>query len=198
MSAFQHYALAPATLTAKIPDATSFVTASMLPLVMATAAAGLFESVYIGLLVPSAAGTPDPVAKEKAILIWSGSSSVGSCAVQLAAACGITVISTASEKNFGLVKELGADFVFDHTRADVMKDIVAAAKGKTMVGAFDAYSSADSLTKCADFLHRFGGGYLNAVIPTNIEAAKVPKDVKCGVGTLFPSVLHEIESATVY
>ncbi|KAF2648738.1 oxidoreductase [Lophiostoma macrostomum CBS 122681] len=176
MTAFQNYALAPATLAAKIPDETSFITASMFPLALATASAGLFQSTYIGLPVPGAADTPDLAAKAKVILIWSGASSVGSCAVQLAAACGLTVLATASVKNKGRVEELGADIVFDHSKADVVKDIIAAAEGKMVVGAFDAYSSAASLTHCADVLHHFGGGYINAVTPRFVEAATIPED----------------------
>ena len=48
------------------------------------------------------------------ILISGGASSVGQYAVQFAKLSGLYVVATASERNFSLVRSLGADVVIDY------------------------------------------------------------------------------------
>ena len=67
--------------------------------------------------------------------MWGGSTSVGSNAIQLAAAAGYEVITTASPRNFDYVKSLGAAQVFDYNSPSVMPDIIAAFAGRTLAGA---------------------------------------------------------------
>jgi len=55
--------------------------------------------------------------------VWSGASSVGQFAVQLAKLAGLTVVATASPKNHELLKSLGATHVFDYRDPDVVKKI---------------------------------------------------------------------------
>lgn len=64
-----------------------------------------------------------------------GATSVGSNAIQLAAAVGYEVITTASPRNSNYVKKLGASQVFDHNDKTVVEDIIEAFKGKTIAGA---------------------------------------------------------------
>lgn len=47
------------------------------------------------------------------LFVYGGSSSVGQYAIQLAKLSGYKVITTASKRNHVLVKNLGADLVFD-------------------------------------------------------------------------------------
>jgi NADPH:quinone reductase-like Zn-dependent oxidoreductase len=67
-------------------------------------------------------------------LVWGRSSSVGATTIQLAAAVGIKVATTASSKNFQFFKSLGATHVFDHTKSGVIDDIVKRLKGKYFAG----------------------------------------------------------------
>lgn len=125
---------------------------------------GLFEPAHIGLDPPTVAlaGKNKQKNKDKAILIWGGSSTVGGCAVQLCAAVGLTVLAIASSKNHQYVTELGADYVFDHADENIVKHLIDAAKGKKVVGAYDAISNEETAQKSAEFLHAFGGGTLFA------------------------------------
>ena len=94
----------------------------MLPLAVSTAACGLFQADQLSLAHPSA--KPEPAGRT--LLVWGGSSSVGSNAIQLAVAAGYEVIATASPRNFGYVTNLGASRVFDYNSPEVVADIVAA------------------------------------------------------------------------
>jgi len=60
------------------------------------------------------------------ILIWGGASSVGQYAIQFAKLGGFHIITTASPKNFDLVRGLGADEVFDYRDENVVEKIRAA------------------------------------------------------------------------
>ncbi|KAI0290826.1 hypothetical protein BC826DRAFT_1025506 [Russula brevipes] len=62
---------------------------------------------------------------QRTILIWGGASSVGQYAVQFAKFGGLRVLTTASPKNFDLVKGLGADEVFDYRDEKVVEKIRA-------------------------------------------------------------------------
>ncbi|OKL58420.1 oxidoreductase, Zinc-binding alcohol dehydrogenase [Talaromyces atroroseus] len=131
--AFQEYVVLREDLTSLIPDNLEYEQASVIPLGLATAAAGLFQADQLALDLPTAPARPP---KGETVLIWSGASSVGSNAVQLAVAAGYEVISTSSPKNFDYVKKLGASQVFDYNSPSVVADIVAAFNGKKSAGAY--------------------------------------------------------------
>lgn len=78
---------------------------------VSVATKALFHKDYLSLGLPSA--SPEP--KQETVLIWGGSTSVGSNAIQLAAAAGYEVITTASPHRFEYVKGLGAAQAFDCT-----------------------------------------------------------------------------------
>ncbi|MFW5974333.1 MAG: NADPH:quinone reductase [Natrialbaceae archaeon] len=63
-------------------------------------------------------------------LIHGGSGGVGHAAVQLAAAAGAQVITTASPAYHGRLAELGADVVFDYRREDLASAVVEAADAR--------------------------------------------------------------------
>ncbi len=130
-SAFQEYTVILAHMAAPIPDSMPYENAAVLPLTLSTAACGLFQKDHLALQYPSAAAKPTG----KTLLIWGGSTSVGSNAIQLAVAAGYEVITTASPRNFNYVKKLGASQVFDYHSKTVVADIIAALKGKTIAGA---------------------------------------------------------------
>jgi NADPH:quinone reductase-like Zn-dependent oxidoreductase len=128
---FQRYAVVLERLASPIPDSMSFEDASVLPLALSTAACGLFQKDHLGLRHPSAS----PTATGETVLVWGGSSSAGSNAIQLAVAGGYEVITTASPHNFAYVKGLGASEVFDYNSPTVIADIVAAFSGRRVAGA---------------------------------------------------------------
>jgi len=61
-------------------------------------------------------------------LIHGGSGGVGHAAVQLAAAAGAQVITTASPQYHDQLRELGADVVFDYSRDDLPEAVVEAVR----------------------------------------------------------------------
>jgi NADPH:quinone reductase-like Zn-dependent oxidoreductase len=147
----------------------------VLPLALATAAAGLYQPEYLGLTPPKVNGVElnKDGGKEKAILIWGGSSSVGSCCIQLCVASGLAVFTTASSKNHEYVKDLGAHYVFDHHAEDIVKQLIDAAADKTVVGVYDAISSRETAMKCAEFLHAAGGGMLFATRASEFASEEI-------------------------
>jgi len=129
--AFQDYAVVLAHMAAPIPDAMAFEDAAVLPLGLSTAACGLFQKNFLAMNAPSAAPAP----AGKTLLVWGGSTSVGSNAIQLAVAAGYEVVATASPRNFDYAKRLGAREAFDYRSKTVISDIVSALKGCEIAGA---------------------------------------------------------------
>jgi len=63
--------------------------------------------------------------KGQKVFIQAGSGGVGTVAIQLAKHFGATVAATASEKSFGMLKDLGADVLIDYKKQDfetILKD----------------------------------------------------------------------------
>ncbi|EGD74042.1 zinc-binding oxidoreductase CipB, variant [Salpingoeca rosetta] len=133
---FAQYCKCPEELVLHVPEGMPFDKACTLPVGMLTAGLGLFHSMKLPL--PSkASGLED-----KWLLVWGASSVVGLFCVQLAKACGLKVVATASKRNFELVKTYGADAVFDYHSASVIDDIKAACND-TLTLAFDAVGKVD-------------------------------------------------------
>jgi NADPH:quinone reductase-like Zn-dependent oxidoreductase len=76
----------------------------------------LFAKSTLGLYWPTVPASPLPASEQgKKILIWGGSSAMGSLSISHAKLAGYTVISTSSPHNFDLLKASGADYIFDHS-----------------------------------------------------------------------------------
>jgi NADPH:quinone reductase-like Zn-dependent oxidoreductase len=145
---FQDYVMLRPDMVSHIPDSISYEEASVIPLGIATAAAGLFEKTELALDLPSEPAKP---ANGKTVLIWGGSTSVGVNAIQLAAAAGYEVFTTASPKNHEYLKSLGASQVFDYKSPSVVSEMVKALKGKTTAGALSiGQGAAEKLMEILD------------------------------------------------
>jgi NADPH:quinone reductase-like Zn-dependent oxidoreductase len=145
---FQHFTVADQLSVCPLPDYISYEAAATLPLAMSTAASGLYPPTYLGLDFPSLA----PEQSGKTLLIWGGSSSVGCCAIQLAVASGLTVVTTCSPHNFELCKKLGAAEVFDHKSETIVEDLMAALSKGICAGVYNGescvFASSDRVTSC--------------------------------------------------
>lgn len=148
---FQAYTVLESNLTGHVPAGMAFEQACVVPLNVCTAAAALFGAGFLNLQLPTA---PRREPTGKVLLVWGGASGVGLSAVQLAAAAGYEVVTTCSPENFGFVRKLGATHVFDYHSPSVVSDLVAAAEGKTTVGAFDAVGGHAG---CVEFVQRTEG-----------------------------------------
>jgi hypothetical protein len=107
-----------------------------------TPAAALFRG--LGMDYPTVDPPAQPQPKGKKILIWGGSSAMGSLSIGYGKRAGYEVIATASKHNFDLVKGLGADYVFDRSDPTVVDQV---AQLLPIDFWFDTISLPDSLEK---------------------------------------------------
>ena len=167
--AFQEYTVLLAHMASPIPDAMAYENAAVLPLTLSTAACGLFQKDQLALRHPSA--HPEPTGKT--LLVWGGSTSLGSNAIQLAVAAGYEVIATASPKNFDYVKGLGATQVFDYKSRTVVKDIIKAFNGRMIAGALAV--GVGSTRPCLDIVHACKGDKFVSIATAPVSFDKAPK-----------------------
>lgn len=164
--AFQDYVVLLAHMASPIPNAMTFEEAAVLPLGISTAACGLFQTDFLAMSAPTAA--PSPIGKT--LLVWGGSTSVGSNAIQLAVAAGYDVITTASPHNFAYVKRLGARAAFDYRSKTVVADIVRDLRGREVAGALAI--GVGSAAACIDIIGASKGRRFVAMAspPTSFDA----------------------------
>jgi len=176
---FQLYTACPAAITAKIPNSTSYSEASVLPLALDTAAAGLYGSRkdgFMGLEKP----TLTPTQSGKTLVVYGASSSVGALVIQLAVASGVYVIAVASEHNHDFCKSLGASETFDYKSSSIVDDIskaVKASEPRNFIGVYDTISNADSYKITVPVMEKAGAGNLAVTLPGPKD---VPEAVKIG------------------
>jgi NADPH:quinone reductase-like Zn-dependent oxidoreductase len=159
--AFQEYTVVHASMACPIPDGLSFEEACVLPLALSTAATALFQTDFLALDYPTNRGR-NARSTVKTVVIWGGSTSVGSNAIQLASAAGYDVITTASPKNFEYVKALGATSVFDYNSKSAVADIIHVLRTKEPVGAIAIGNN--STEACMDILAQANGSKFVAQI----------------------------------
>lgn len=196
---FQLYPVLKTATTSPIPDDISFTEAAVLPLSISTAAAGLFMNATLGLNYPNPDPSyPTPSANPNdtpTLLVWGGSSSVGSSVIQLASAAGYTVITTASPSNHNYCKTLGAAQVLDYHNPTIIPNLINLLQGKTLAGAYDAIGSTTTVHQCASILTALGGGKIASVgaAPSNLPPNVTVVRIAAGTfDTQEPSVAKEI------
>ena len=174
-STFQEYSVVLASLATKIPDSLSYTDASVMPLGIATSACGLFQEDHLALNYPS--HSPKPTGQT--LLVWGGSSSVGVNAIQLALAAGYEVVTTASPKNFELLRGLGASETIDYNleSSTLLEQLIVAFEGRTLAGVLHTAGDASGpISACADLFSRIEG---NKLFTTSVPLpADIPADFK--------------------
>jgi NADPH:quinone reductase-like Zn-dependent oxidoreductase len=161
-------------------------------------------NIKLGMGLPSLNGPPPKNGKK--LLVYGGSSSVGSLAIQYATQAGYTVTSTSSPRNLDFVLKVGAEKVVDHTQAE--KDVVALL---TAEGPFDFTLDAISLPSTVNIVvsvlaAQKGGTFAtmmpgpeNEVLPEGVTRIydaypfllerEENKQVKKWVGEFFPKAI---------
>jgi len=167
---FSEYVRMVTDLAWKIPDNMSYEQA-------ATVSAGVYSAVMCMTHPKRLAMTewPDKVSNEQWFLVYSGSTGVGHYAIQLAHLSGYKVVATASPKNHGALKGLGADIVFDYRDPDLLTK-VKAVTGDTIQIALDCFSSPESQQFSVEAIGTEGGKVFVVTSP-NPEAAALRSEV---------------------
>ncbi|SMH28312.1 NADPH:quinone reductase [Rathayibacter oskolensis] len=176
--AFQSHVTLLATLCARLPDTLSFEDASVLPLALTTAAAGLFEADQLGLELPALGGP----ARGTTVLVLGAATSVGMNAVQLARSAGHRVVATASLGNAGLLRELGAESVVDYHDADAVDQLVRILDGHDLVGTLAVAGGSLPIALALDRARGVGGRRrIASAHPTPVTALRAALARRRGV-----------------
>ncbi|TBU65354.1 GroES-like protein [Dichomitus squalens] len=169
--AFAEYVKTPANLVWVVPENTlSHEEAATFGCAFWTAVQALYHPTRLGLVEP-----PARAPKAEWVLVYGGSSAVGQFAIQLLRLSGYKVVTTASPRNFELVRSLGADAVFDYKDPEVVSKIKAAT-GDSVSVALDTISENGSQTISAESLGPSGGKVV--LVLTQDPNATSRKDVQ--------------------
>jgi NADPH:quinone reductase-like Zn-dependent oxidoreductase len=148
--AFAEYLKTDADLAWKVPDSISDADATTYGVSAVTAM--LVLNVHHGLpFVDTKPATP----KNEAVFVYAGATSVGLYHIEMAKAAGYKVVTTASPRSFQLVKDYGADAVFDYNSPTVAADIIK--EYSKITKAVDCFSEGKSTSICAAVLKPSGG-----------------------------------------
>lgn len=170
--AFQQYVIATASSAIKLPENVSVDAATSVILNLSTVLGAL--SLIGGLEKPSIDDSPSK--KNERVLIYGGSSSIGSLAIQYATSAGYSVVSTSSPRNMAFVSTLGAARIIDHTLTedDLISALKAAGPYHTVL---DSISKPETISIVATVLSAQGGGKLLAVLPA-LGSEAMPENVE--------------------
>ncbi|KAK3292731.1 putative quinone oxidoreductase [Chaetomium fimeti] len=191
--AFALYTVVPADKAAILPASIPFTDGVVLPLALEAAVCALsvkqpgtalpnVPTPALGLPYPSLTKPTPSAGKSKTLVVYGGSSSVGSMTTQLATAAGVRVIAVASARNFDLCRACGAAAVFDYHDPGFVDEVIGAATaaGGEFVGVFDAISTPETYAHSLAMLAKLGGGHLACVHPPP-PAEDVPANVQAGM-----------------
>ncbi|KAE9366718.1 GroES-like protein [Stipitochalara longipes BDJ] len=144
--AFAEYLVVKADVTQNVPEYMGFEEAASLGLQVYTVGQGLYQSLQLPW-------PTEPVGADERfpILIYGGSTAMGSLAIQMAKLSGLEVITTCSPKNFAFVKSLGADKAFDYRSPATGSEIRTYTNNKLRY-VWDTIGEAQSPQICADAL----------------------------------------------
>jgi NADPH:quinone reductase-like Zn-dependent oxidoreductase len=154
--AFAEYLKTDGDLVWKIPDNVSNEEASTFGVAAVTAMLTLnvnFEIPWPESVTKDGI-TPSKSFEHKQVLIYSGATTVGLFAIQLAKLAGCTVITTASPHSFDLVKRYGADDVYNYRSPTALQEIKS--KYPNITAVLDCISKEDSGHFCAQILQNNG------------------------------------------
>ncbi|KAK5719102.1 hypothetical protein LTR15_007625 [Elasticomyces elasticus] len=148
--AFARYITTKGDLLMHVPDGISLEAASAVSCAIGTISYGLHYILGVPFPDKNAVKLGEP------ILIYGGSTATGSMAIQFAKLSGYQVLTTCSPKHFDLMKERGADLVYDYRDAAVGKQIRQDTAGK-ITKVFDTVGLDSSAAICADAIGPSGG-----------------------------------------
>ncbi|KAK2593258.1 Trans-enoyl reductase fsl5 [Conoideocrella luteorostrata] len=169
VGAFAQYVGASDINTLKIPSHMSIEQAATLGSGVGTIGLALFKSLNVPASPSSPAQSPMDV------LVYGGSTSTGTLAIQLPRLSGLRPIATSSPHNFDLVKSFGAAAVFDYHQENCVEDIRKFTRN-SLKFVLDCVSEPETMQFCYRCLGRTGGKY-TALEPTPDFLHNRPKTV---------------------
>ncbi|KAF5341527.1 hypothetical protein D9758_012565 [Tetrapyrgos nigripes] len=164
---FAEYTLADAQVLVTIPEKLSFEDAATIGLAGFTACQTLWQSQSLpNPLEPSTTNVP--------IFVHGGASSVGQIVIQLAKLSGLHVVSTASSRNHQLLRDLGADDVFDYRDPEVSKKVREATNGglEHVVDCIASAETARLIRECV----RENTAHVSSVLDTDVAGGNIKAD----------------------
>ncbi|KAJ5112870.1 protein TOXD [Penicillium angulare] len=162
--AFAEYIVAKGDIQMRIPDNLSFQQAATLGVGITTVGQALYQSLNLSL--PS-----DPRKNPDFLLIYGGSTATGTLAIQFAKLSGYTVLATCSPHNFEMVKNLGADKVFDYHNPQSIEEIREYTCNQLHL-VLDTISTKESAAYCDGAMSAEGGEY-SALLDVGIARANI-------------------------
>ncbi|PYI02719.1 alcohol dehydrogenase [Aspergillus sclerotiicarbonarius CBS 121057] len=176
--AFAQYIMAKGEGQVKIPDGMSWEDACTVGVGFTTIGQSLYQA--LGLPLP---GKPRSPTTPRTILIYGGSTATGTLAIQCAKLSGMEVVTTCSASNFDMVKQLGADVVFDYTKPNAAAEIRKYTKDGLKL-CFDTVAMAASAQFCAEALTSKAGGRYHT-----LQELRCPRrDVRSTVSMAYTAV----------
>ncbi|KAH6645688.1 hypothetical protein BKA67DRAFT_526993 [Truncatella angustata] len=179
LGAYSSYCIADEKISYHIPNGISFPAAATLPLAINTAWLALFSSDCLHL---------SRTCLEATLLVWGGSTAVGSYAIELAKHFGIDVIATCSPANADSVRKLGASQVFDYRDPDITSYIRETHPNITHV--FDTVGNATSSATASSCIAA-SKGKLCTVRPGKANTSHIAKNVEVSDVFVFTAFLKE-------
>ncbi|OCT54174.1 Protein TOXD [Cladophialophora carrionii] len=177
---YAEYAIAPASTTFFLPPNISFESGATLPLASMTAALALYQ--HLGLPAPW-----NPVSKGKRVplLIYGGSSAVGTFALKFAKLSGLSPIITIAGGGADFVRSINAaDYIVEYRKKNVVADVqrILDDEGVKLHHAFDAISEHDSWKHVLDLLDKKGSepGKIVMVDPPEPVVPEWPQGIEFG------------------
>ncbi|PYH43714.1 zinc-binding alcohol dehydrogenase family protein [Aspergillus saccharolyticus JOP 1030-1] len=158
---------AVAALQFPIPAHLSFAEAATFGIALTTIGQSLYQT--LNLAAPDA-----PLATPLPILIYGGSSAMGTMAIQFAKLSGYRVFTTCSPRNFDLVRAYGADEVFDYRDDAAAAAALINSKTQDRLGlVLDTIGGAEAVAFCDRALSSQGGEFATLLTDTVIPRANV-------------------------
>ncbi|KAH8704778.1 putative zinc-binding oxidoreductase ToxD [Talaromyces proteolyticus] len=181
---FAEYIVAKGNVTVRIPDNMGFAEAASLGVQVYTVGQGLYQS--LKLPWPTEPTKPE---NKFPVLIYGGSTAMGTLAIQMAKLSGLEVITTCSLKNFDFVKSFGADKVFDYRSPTVGSDIRQYTNNKLRY-VWDTIGEGQAPQICADALSSSSSPEFSLHYSTIVLGEFPRADVKTDI-TLVYTIFNE-------
>ncbi|KAI0888669.1 zinc-binding dehydrogenase [Annulohypoxylon maeteangense] len=181
---FAEYVRAQTDLVLRVPENFPLEQAVALGTPLLTSCVALWSSLAITALPES------PLAKPVPVLVYGGSTTCGTMAIQLLKILGYDPVATCSSRNFDMVKSYGASAVFDYTATDLGHAIKTHTGGR-LRHALDCIADQASTTCCYASLGRPGGRY--AYLEASPKEWKTREAVKADFALAYEAFGHEVK-----